>query len=131
MKNNCRSQSKLKYQRLEGAAVSTVKNLLHSLVSHLGSSETLQGDDGGIGPVAQQQLAGLDVAGQSCSVQGRLTKGVHSIHLQPDRLTLALRLDQAQRRNPGSRDLSSVFLQHFQDVIVSSLGSHVQGGHEA
>lgn len=92
------------------AAVTTVKNLLHSLVAHLGSSETLQGDDGGVSPVAKQQLAGLDVPSQSCSVEGCLAEGVHSIHLQPDRFTLALRLDQTQNRNPGSRDLSSVFL---------------------
>lgn len=92
------------------AAVTTVKNLLHSLVAHLGSSETLQGDDGGVSPVAKQQLAGLDVPSQSCSVQGCLAEGVHSIHLQPDRLRLALRLAQTQKRNPGSRNLSSVFL---------------------
>lgn len=92
------------------AAVTTVENLLHSLVAHLGSSETLQGDDGGISPVAEQQLAGLDVASQSCPVEGCLAEGVGSIHLQPDRLTLALRLDQTQGRNTVRRNLGSVFL---------------------
>lgn len=129
MEKNRWSQSKLQYQTLE--AVATVQNLLDSLVAHLGRSETLQGDDGGISPVAKQQLAGLDVPSQSCSVEGCLAKGVRSIHLQPDRLALALRVEQTQKRTTGSPDLSSVFLQHLQDVIVSSLSSNMQGGHEA
>lgn len=113
------------------AAVTTVKNLLHSLVAHLSSSEPLQGHDGGIGPVAQQQLAGLDVPSQSCSVEGRLAEGVHGVHLQPHRLMLARWLRQTRQTNNSSRDLCSVFLQHLQDVIVSSLSSNMQGGHEA
>lgn len=126
---NRRSQSKLEYQPPE--AVTTVENLLYSLVAHLGGSEALQGDDGGISPVAEQQLAGLDVASQSCPVEGRLAEGVGRIHLQADRLPLALRVEQTQTRNRGRRDLGSVLLQHLQDVIVSSLCSNMQRGHKA
>lgn len=45
------------------AALITVEDLLHSLIAHLCSGETLQRHDGGVGPIAQQQLAGLDVTG--------------------------------------------------------------------
>lgn len=55
------------------AGVITVKNLLHRLVAHLSGGETLQRHNGGVGPVAQQQLAGLDVTSQRSSVKGCLT----------------------------------------------------------
>jgi len=53
--------------------VITIKNLLYSLVAHLRSGEALQRHDGGVGPVAQQQLAGLDVTSQRSSMKSRLT----------------------------------------------------------
>lgn len=73
-------------ETVRGAAVVTVQNLLHGLVAHLSSGEPLQGHDGGVGPVAQQQLAGLDVTSQRGSMKSRLTERVHSVHLQPEEL---------------------------------------------
>lgn len=66
----------------------TVKNLLHSLVTHLSGGEALQRHDGRVGPVAQQQLAGLDVTGQCGSVESCLTERVHGVHLQSEQATL-------------------------------------------
>lgn len=60
----------------------TVENLLHSFVAHLGGGETLQGHDGGVGPIAQQQLAGLDVTGQRSPVKSSLSERVHSVYLE-------------------------------------------------
>lgn len=70
------------------AGVITVKNLLYSLVTHLSSGETLQRHDGGVGSVAQEQLAGLDVTSQRSSVKGCLTKCVHSVYLQSEKVKL-------------------------------------------
>lgn len=60
----------------------TVKNLLHSLIAHLSSSETLQRHDGGVGPEAEQQLAGLDVTGQGGPVKSCLAQSVRSVDLE-------------------------------------------------
>lgn len=54
-------------------SIITVENLLYSLVAHLSSRETLQRHDGGVSPVAQQQLAGLDVASERSPVKSCLT----------------------------------------------------------
>ena len=59
----------------------TVKDLLHGLIAHLGGGEALEGDDGRVRPVAEQQPACLQVAGQSRAVQRRLTQSVKGIHL--------------------------------------------------
>lgn len=64
--------------------VSTVENLLYGLVAHLRGGEALQRHDGGVGPVAQEQLAGLDVAGQRRPVQSRLPERVHGVHLESE-----------------------------------------------
>ncbi len=67
----------------------TVKNLLHSLVAHLSSSETLQRHDGGVGSVTQQQLAGLDVTSQRSSVKSCLAQCVHSVYLESEEVKLS------------------------------------------
>lgn len=72
------------------AVVITVKNLLYSLVAHLSSSETLQRHDGRVGPVAQQQLAGLDVTSQRRSMKSCLTQRVHSVYLESEDVELIL-----------------------------------------
>lgn len=51
----------------------TIENLLYSLVAHLSSGKTLQRHDGGVGPIAQQQLAGLYVTSQRSPVKSCLT----------------------------------------------------------
>ncbi len=66
----------------------TVQNLLHRLVSHLSRGETLQGHDGGVGAVAEQQRAGLDVTGQRGSMKSRLTECVHGVYLKSEELKL-------------------------------------------
>lgn len=75
-------------QGSKGATYSerTIENLLHSFIAHLGSSESLQGHDGGISPIAQQQLAGLDVTRQRCPVQSRLSECVHSVDLESEQV---------------------------------------------
>lgn len=89
------------------AAVITIKNLLHGLVAHLSGRETLQGDDGGVGSVAQQQLAGLDVAGQCRSMEGCLPKGVHGVHLEPDKATLAQRSTRNQTEDTAKKQVQT------------------------
>lgn len=53
--------------------VITIENLLYSFISHLGSSKTLQWHNGRVGPIAQQQFAGLYVTSQSSPVQSSLS----------------------------------------------------------
>lgn len=120
-------------ETVRAAAVVTVQNLLHGLVAHLSSGEPLQGHDGGVGPVAQQQLAGLDVTSQRGSMKSRLTERVHSVHLQPEELksTHRSQITEPSGNVQTKTDLCSVFLQHLQDIIVSPLSSNMQGGHEA
>lgn len=89
------------------AAVITIKNLLHGLVAHLSGRETLQGDDGGVGSVAQQQLAGLDVAGQCRSMEGCLPKGVHGVHLEPGEDTLAQHSTLNQTEDTAKKQLQT------------------------
>lgn len=60
----------------------TTQNLLHRFIPHLRCREALQGDDGGVRAVAQQEAAGLQVAGEGGSVQSRLTQGVQCVHLK-------------------------------------------------
>ena len=65
----------------------TIEDLLHGFVAHLRGSEALQGHNGGVGPVAQQQTTGLDVARQRCPVECCLTQRVHCIHLEAGETT--------------------------------------------
>lgn len=113
----------------------TIKNLLHSLVAHLSRGEALQRHDGRVGPVAQQQLAGLDVTGQRSSMKSRLPERVHGVHLESEEATLTyvscVTPDAADRKWKNTTHLCSMFLQHLQDVVVSSLSSNMQGSHEA
>lgn len=70
--------------KVRSAAI-TVEDLLHSLVAHLSSGEALQRHNGGVGPVTQQQLAGLDVTSQRRSMESCLTQSVHGIDLESER----------------------------------------------
>lgn len=119
------------------SVIITVENLLHSLVAHLSGSEALQRHDGGVGPVTQQQLAGLDVTSQRRSVKSCLTQSVHSIDLESEQMkflsfipTTLPKTTFFQKEN-AKANLCSMFLQHLKDIIVSSLGSDMQRGHEA
>ena len=67
--------------------VFTVEDLLHGLVAHLRGGEALQRHDGGVGPEAQQQLAGLDVTGERRSVERRLAECVHRVHLEAEEVS--------------------------------------------
>lgn len=119
------------------SAVITVEDLLHSLVAHLSSGEALQRHNGGVGPVTQQQLAGLDVTSQRRSMKSCLTQSVHSIDLESERkrflsfIPTTLPKTTFFQKGNAKANLCSMFLQHLKDIIVSSLGSDVQRGHEA
>lgn len=63
----------------------TIEDLLYSFVAHLGGGETLQGHDGGVGPIAQQQLTGLDMTSQCSPVKSCLSKCVHSVYLESEK----------------------------------------------
>lgn len=119
------------------SAVITVEDLLHSFVAHLSSGEALQRHNGGVGPVTQQQLAGLDVTSQRRSMKSCLTQSVHSIDLESERkrflsfIPTTLPKTTFFQKGNAKAHLCSMFLQHLKDIIVSSLGSDVQRGHEA
>lgn len=119
------------------SAVITIEDLLHSLVAHLSSGEALQRHNGGVGPVTQQQLAGLDVTSQRRSMKSCLTQSVHSIDLESERkrflsfIPTTLPKTTFFQKGNAKAHLCSMFLQHLKDIIVSSLGSDVQRGHEA